>query len=257
MNSVMLGWFAACLLFCGMLVMLEIGRRIGARAFAADKEAKNGVGPVEGAVFALLGLLVAFTFSGALSRFDERRGWIVDEANAVSTAWLRIDLVPADLQAPLRDRLRAYVDARLAGYARLHAESHPEAVFADAERLGSELWSAAAAAVRPPAMPAAATLLVPALNDVFDLAAVRAAAITRHPPTVVYTMLFTLALTAALFAGYGMGICQRRRWLHTIGFALVICSTVGVTLDVEHPRQGLIRIDGFDQTLAQVRAAMR
>lgn len=237
--------------------MLEIGRRLGARAFAVDKEAKNGVGPIEGAVFALLGLLVAFTFSGALSRFDERRGWIVDEANAAATAWLRIDLVPEDRRAPMRDCLRSYVDARLAGYARLHAESYPEAVFEDAERLGGELWRAATAAVQPPAMPAAATLLVPALNDVFDLASVRAAAVTRHPPTVVYTMLFTLALTAALFAGYGMGICQRRRWLHTIGFALVVSSTVGVTLDVEHPRQGLIRIDGFDQTLAQVRASMR
>lgn len=257
MNSAMLGWLAASSLFGGMLVMLEVGRRFGARAFATDSEAKGGTGPIEGAVFALLGLLVAFTFSGALGRFEERRGWILDESNAVGTAWLRVDLVPEPHRESLRAGLRAYVDARLDGYAKRAADPDAEGEFAEAERVGGELWKAAIAAVQPPAMPAAATLLLPALNEAFDVAAVRTQATRRHPPRIVYVMLFLLALAGALFAGYGMGVCKRRRWLHTVGFSLVICGTVGVTLDVEYPRQGLIRVDAFDRTLADVRAGWK
>lgn len=253
----MLGWLAASTLFGGMLVMLEVGRRFGARAFAADSEAKNGTGPIEAAVFALLGLLMAFTFSGALGRYEERRGWILDEANAVGTAWLRVDLVPEAQREPLRAGLRAYVDARLEGYARRAADPDVEGEFAAAERVGADLWRAAVAAVQPPSMPAAATLLLPALNEAFDIAAARTMATRRHPPRIVHALLFLLALSGALFAGYGMGLCKRRRWLHTIGFSLVICGTVGVTLDIEYPRQGLIRLDAFDKTLADVRAGMK
>ena len=124
--------------------------------------------------------------------------------------------------------------------------------------LGATIWKTAVAATKSQAAPTAAmTLLMGALNDVFDVAAVRVRAARSHPPQIVYGMLYLLALTAALFAGYGMGVCKRRRWLHSIGFAIVIAGTVGVTLDIEHPRQGLIRIDPFDQVLADVRAGMR
>ena len=79
-------------LFLGLLLMMEAGRRLGVRRLAADPEgARAGIGAVEGAVFALLGLLIAFTFSGAASRFDDRRHLVAEEANAIGTAWLRID----------------------------------------------------------------------------------------------------------------------------------------------------------------------
>jgi hypothetical protein len=83
-------------LFLGMLLLLETGRRLGVRRLASDPEgARAGTGTVEGAVFALLGLLVAFTFSGAASRFDQRRDLIVEETNDIGTAYLRLDLLPA------------------------------------------------------------------------------------------------------------------------------------------------------------------
>jgi hypothetical protein len=104
-------------LFASLLACLEIGRRIGVRRAAQEGEAaRAGAGVVEGAVFALLGLLIAFTFSGAASRFDHRRTLIVEEANAIGTAYLRLDLLPAAAQEELRESFRRYVDARLAVY---------------------------------------------------------------------------------------------------------------------------------------------
>ena len=107
-------------LFVGMVLLLEIGRRIGVRRIADDPEgAQVGIGAVNGAVFALLGLLIAFTFSGAATRFDERRNLIVQETNDIGTAYLRLDLLPPIAQPALRDLFRKYLDARLEIYRKL------------------------------------------------------------------------------------------------------------------------------------------
>jgi hypothetical protein len=101
-------------LFIGMLVFTEAGRRLGLRRLARGSEAAPaGFGVVEGAIFALMGLLIAFTFSGAASRFDTRRHLVVEEANAIGTAYLRLDLLPASTQTALRESFRQYVEARL------------------------------------------------------------------------------------------------------------------------------------------------
>ena len=78
--------------------------------------ARAGAGVVDGAVFGLLGLLVAFTFSGAATRFDARRQLVVEEANAIGAAYLRLDVLPAAAQPALRARFREYLDSRLAAY---------------------------------------------------------------------------------------------------------------------------------------------
>src|SRR5262245_16132661 len=90
-------------LFIGMLLLLETGRRLSLRQLAQEGAAERaGFGVIEGAVFALLGLLIAFTFSGAAARFDTRRQLVVEEANAIGTAYLRLDLLPATAQPQLR-----------------------------------------------------------------------------------------------------------------------------------------------------------
>src|SRR4051794_33487698 len=86
-------------LFVGMLVLLEAGKRAGARRHAVDPDGAHlGTNAIDGAIYALLGLLIAFTFSGAASRFDERRALIVQEGNDIGTAYLRLDLLPATAQ---------------------------------------------------------------------------------------------------------------------------------------------------------------
>src|SRR5262245_44178355 len=104
----------------GMLLLFEIGRRIGLRRRAKTTAgAVAGSGVIEGAVFALFGLLVAFTFSGAAARFDTRRQLIVEETNAIGTAYLRLDLLPVDAQLTLRERFRQYLAARLEEHRKL------------------------------------------------------------------------------------------------------------------------------------------
>src|SRR5215217_1779687 len=108
----------AASLFVGMLLCLGIGRWLGLRRLARRGDA-SGFGAAEGAIFALFGLLIAFTFSGAAARFDLRRAQIADEANAIGTAYLRVDLLPLADQADVRRMFRDYVDSRLAVYRKM------------------------------------------------------------------------------------------------------------------------------------------
>jgi len=245
-------------LFVGMLLLLEFGRRIGIRRLARDAEgARAGLGTVEGAIFALLGLLIAFTFSGAAARFDVRRQLIVEETNAVGTAYLRIDLLPPDAQPALRETFRRYVDSRLDVYAKVPDMEAVKEQLARSNEVQGELWTQAVAACRGSNSQPATMLLLPAINQMIDITTTRTMAAQIHPPTIVFAMLAALALVGALLAGYGMAGGKSRSWIHMLGFAAIMALTVYVILDIEYPRLGWIRVDAFDQALVDLRQSMK
>jgi hypothetical protein len=259
MHEIVIALILALGLFAGMLILLEVGRRLGARRLTSDPEgARAGTGTVEGAVFALLGLLIAFTFTGAASRFDARRDLIVQETNAIGTAWLRLDLLPASAQPAIRENFRQYVDSRLATYRKLPDVAAAKAEFARSIRLQGEIWTQAVAAGRLDGAPPPATmLLLPALNEMIDITTTRAMATQMHPHPAIYGMLVGLALASALLAGYAMAGGKSRSWLHIIGFPAVVAVAVYLIIDLEFPRLGLVRVDAFDQALVELRASMK
>jgi hypothetical protein len=243
-------------LFVGMLVLQEAGRRIGARRLARDPEGIRG-GAIEGAVFALLGLLIAFTFAGAASRFDDRRHLVIEEANMIGTAWLRIDVLPANAQPALRELFRRYLDSRLETYRKLPDIEAAKLELARSASLQSDIWTAAVAASRTSDTTAASMLLLPALNQMIDITTTRTKATEIHPPPIIFVMLGAVSLTSALVAGYGMAGGKARSWIHTVAFASVVAATVYVIFDIEYPRIGLIRVDAIDQVLVDLRRSMK
>jgi len=245
-------------LFLGMMLFLEIGRRLGLRRLQDDSSAAaEGIGAVDGAVFAVLGLLIAFTFSGATARFDARRQLIVEETNNIGTAYLRLDVLPADLQPALRESFRHYLDSRIETYRKIPDVAAVRESLARGNDLQREIWRQAVEAVRADGAPPTATmLLLPALNAMIDIATTRTMAAHMHPPRVVFVMLFGLALAASLLAGYGMTGSKVRSRFHMLGFALVMAIAVFVILDIEYPRLGWIRVDAFDQALVDLRESM-
>lgn len=250
-HYVLLGLSLTAGVFVGMVLLLELGRRIG-----RWRAAGAGVGVVDGAVFALLGLLIAFTFSGAASRWDTRRQLIVEEANAIGTAYLRLDVLPPEAQPALREKFRQYVDARLAVYRSLPDVSAAKVELARAAKLQGEIWGQAVAACRSEGSQPARMLVLPALNAMIDITTTRTVTAQTHPPSIIYAMLIALMLASSLLAGYSMAGGERN-WVHMLGLAAIMALALYVILDLEFPRLGFIRLDAYDQLLVDVRESMR
>jgi hypothetical protein len=257
-DPIVIGGAVAVAIFAGVLVLLILGRHIGQRAIARGVAPSPNIGSLEAAVFALLGLLIAFTFSGALTRFDLRRAQAVDEANAIGTAYLRVDLVPPSAQPALRQAFRSYVDARIATYRSLPDIAAAKRELARSYQLQNEIWAQAVAASRSPESRAETELLLlPAVNQMFDIATVRVTATQIHPPLLIYMMLVGLAFVSALLSGYQSASEKGPDWVHKIAFAAIVALTVYVILDIEYPRLGFVRLDAIDELLVNARAAMK
>jgi hypothetical protein len=258
MDQAITAWPVAVTLLVGMLVCLEFGRYLGVRRLSSDPQgAMSGLGAAQGAMFSLYGLLLAFTFSGAAGRYDARKQLIVEEANAIGTAYLRLDLLPIETQPAMRAQFRNYVDSRLAVYRAFSDLAAVKIELSRSERLQKDIWAeAVAASAKLGGHPDGGKLLLPALNEMIDITATRLMAARMHPPIIIYVLLLVLALICSILAGYGMSGRRNRSVLHTIAFALVTVISVYVVLDLEYPRSGLIRIEAFDQVLADVRNSM-
>jgi len=258
MNLTLIAFLFAIFLFIGMLVAFEVGRRFGLARLARDPEGlAKGTGAAEGAVFGLLGLILAFSFSGAATRFEERRHLITEEANAIGTAYLRLDLLPANAQPELRRLFREYLDVRSTIYKNSHEDTATRSKLQATAKLQADIWQKAVAASRSDGASADATkLLLPALNQMIDITTTRVTATENHPPNIVYVLLVGLSLIGALLVGYAMSANKGRSWLHATAFAAVISLASYVIIDLEFPRLGLIRIDAADKVLVDLRKSL-
>lgn len=245
-------------LLLGMLFLLEVGRRIGLRRMAVDSEgARAGIGTVEGALLALLGLLIAFSFSGAAARYDARRQQIIDEANDIGSAYMLVDLLPPEAQPPLRDKFRQYVDSRLEAYRRMPDLAGALAEFERSKTLQNDIWARAVTATRDSGYQPVAMQILPAIGKMINISTQRTAALQMHPPTIIFVMLAGLMLVGSLLAGYGMASTKSRNWTHTVAFAVILALTFYVIRDLEFPRlPGLVGLNDFDNVLVDLRKSM-
>ena len=241
-----------------MYGMLELGLRIG-KTHLRNRRGKilDTLGVIDGPIFALFGLLIAFTFSSALTRFDERRKLIVDEANDIGTAYLRLDLLPVVDQEPLRNLFRNYIDSRIKTYELIPDMKAALGEYERTQILQTEIWNQATQSVAKSPTTLSGMQLLPALNSMIDITNTRTAVLQFHPPIVIYGMLLVMALVSALLVGYQMATFEKRSWLHIVLFIISITLTCYVILDIEYPRMGLIRVDAVDGVLRDVREGIR
>jgi hypothetical protein len=244
-------------LFVGMWLFYELGRWEGRRELKRDPERFKGAsGVVEAAVFGLLGLLLAFSFSGAAGRLDTRRQQITQEANAVGTSWLRLDLLPESHQPGLRQLFRDYLDTRIEVFQKLPDLEAALGALDRANKLQGDIWTQAIAACRASPSPPATMLLLPALNEMIDITTTRTEMAKTHLPAVIFALLCAMALLGSLLVGYGTAD-RPRRLVYTFAFIAGITVTIFVILDLEYPRAGWIRLHHADQVLVELRRSMQ
>lgn len=255
MSLILLCALAALGLLVGVLICLRVGWRLGRKRLAElGDDGQAGLGALEGSVYGLMGLLIAFTFTGAAGRFQERRLLVTEHVNAAGTAWLRTDLLDDPIKAEVRAHLREYIDTLLVIGANAGDTELRVAKVAELGVLQDRMWQKLIVATRATAVPAVAVL--PPFNELFDMTTVRLQTAHQHPPAAIYLMLGLLVLVSALFSGIGMAKAQRQSWLHLGGFSAVLALSIYLILDLEYPRLGLIRVTSSDQALVELRATM-
>jgi hypothetical protein len=254
---VVLPILVVCGLFAAVLLSIEVGYRVGIRRRSRMPQGHNPVYPtVESSVFALMGLLIAFTFYGAGSRFDARRNLIVREANAIGTTYLRLDLLPPETQPELRQEFRTYVQSRLDVYRNIANSKTLDAVLDQSSAQQRSVWNKTVDAAKGSG-PAEKSLVLTTLNQMIDITTEQSAALITHPPLAVFAMLALMVSASSALVGYTMSVFEIRDWASTLIFALSISMALYVILDYEFPRVGFIRIDPVDQVLVETLKHMK
>jgi zinc transporter ZupT len=223
-----------------LFASLEVGFRAGRRTIAdSDARAAGQIGSIQGAILGLLGLLLAFSFSAAGTRFLERQDLIVTEANAIGTAYLRADLLDEDHRAELRSALKRYTEHRIELSRRvalgITADDHEEI-----SRQHARIWSAASRGVN--VRPEFVMAVLPPVNEVIDTHSLRIAAGKKHVPALVLGLLIASSALAIGIIGYGCGTGGKRRAPLTASLALLVGAALWITIDLDHPRAGLLRL---------------
>ena len=233
------GWIYAISLVL-LVAAAEFGRATGRRIRRHGGAAPPALGIMESACLGLLALMIGFSFSMALTRFDTRRAAVLDEANAIGTAALRAQLLPEPRAQASADLLTQYARARLAlGRAGYDASARANAVVRSLD-LQNRLWreAVAASATDPRSVPIG--LYVQALNDMIDMHEKRLTALRNHVPETAILLLYLIALTATGFTGYGAGLSGDGERSSKLVMILLIATVLILVIDLDRPYRGTI-----------------
>jgi hypothetical protein len=201
------------------------------------------------AVLGLLALLLGFTFSLSLTRYDERRALVVQEANAIDVAWLRTQLLDEPYRSELSSALKQYTDARVAWSEVDFGD------FAPTLALKEKVWKAVEHLSRGGASPIVVRQVVDPLNEAFDTQAARTAERAARIPGPVLLILVLYATLSMMLLGYITAIDGPRKMVAMVLLLLLLTLAFSVILDLDSPRHGWIQVP--QQALMDVRASMR
>lgn len=242
------------LLFPAILLCLELGHRLSARGMPGhESDMPPGFSVIDGSVFSLLGLLLAFSFSAAGSRFEQRRQLVVGEAAAIRDTFIRVDILPTAARDRLHTLIVDYANVRRAYNQDLHDHADPERLYKASVSAQQGIWQAAIDLSRQPKLASDMRLLViPALSLMFKTAEDRHVAAMSREPALIYGLLTVLSLLGGVLAGRLLTGPRGPQRAHRIIFASIIAATVFVICDLDNPRVGLIRVDYVDRMFEDV-----
>lgn len=233
--------FGASILF--FLLGDEIGFRLGRRKRpTVDEDARSQIITIQGAMLGLLALLLGFTFSMAMSRFELRKQQVLEESNAIGTTYLRAQLMPEPPRKEVSNLLRQYVDVRLQFYQAGMDVQKLRGAKEQTERLQLQLWSWASAWADKDPRAVTAGLFLQSLNETIDLHSKGLTALENHVPEIILVLLYFVALVAIGLIGYGCGLAGRRNFMVTMVASLLIAAVILVIIDLDRPRRGLIKV---------------
>ena len=230
-------------LLIALIAALEVGRRLGLKARPGlDDAARSQASSLQNAIVGMLALLLAFSLSMAISRYETRRQLVLEEANAIGTTYLRAKLLPAPYAIEAASLLRRYVANRLEFFDAGIDQQRLRVDNEQAAQLQQRLWSIATSTSAQDNRAIPTGLFVQALNDTIDLQSTRLAAFQNRVPETVIWLLLGVAVATLGVVGYNNGLGNRRHAFGALTLVVLITIIIWVIIDLDRPRRGLILV---------------
>lgn len=245
-------------LLVALLCAIETGFRIGRKLPFEDWDnISSAFFSISGATLALLGLLLAFSFSMGVARYEARKVAVLKEANAISAAWSRADLLLTEQSTAVKNLLRDYVQSRLQYHDSVAESATSESLINSAQDIQARIWAVASVMsnYREPPQATYFSAMTAAVIDMGTARSERRYAIENQVPSSVIALLVLITLQAAAMAGFAFGANQRRLRLALFGFPLLLSLVIYTILDLDRPTRGWILVD--QTPMLALQASMR
>jgi len=237
-------WVIVAMLLCVMIVTGEIAYFAGYRWSSRAVEAGKGhFSAVQGSLLGLIALLLSFTFNMSAQRYETRRQLTLEEANTLNAVYLRSDMLPAPQRAEFKGILRQYVDGRVDPLQNHPTTVEMEQAVAQSEKLYAQMWTMAKSMAQQNNPPKGADNLVNILIEASSSNSRRISAFISRVPDTILWMLLASALVGVGVISYSAGLGKHRAIAARIFLSFLICGTIYVLLDLDHPGRGLVKID--------------
>ena len=233
----------------GLLIAILAANELGYRGGRwwqknTDEEIKGQTVAITASVLGLLALLLGFTYNMSVQRYDSRAAAMLDEANAIGTAFLRISLIPDQYQQQARQLFAVYAQERVAsGQLTIVDETDRQTMLKREADTLEAIWRLAIAAADTDPRPVTAGLFIQSLNDMIDARDKRHAVLERSVPPIVFYLLFTVVVLSCGFLGYGSGLSGRRANIATLLLTSIIVAVMFILIDLDRPRRGYIQVN--------------
>jgi hypothetical protein len=228
--------------FALMMGATEVGFRLGRKSEAkASDKTKAAVEIVEAAILGILALLLGFTMSMSVSRFEARKQLVLTEANAIGTAYLRAELLPPPEGSEISKLLRQYIDVRVEYGTTRNDPTRLDSLRAQSAELQTQFWGRAVAYEQKDPNPVRVGLLLESLNQAIDLESARRTAFQNHVPESVIYVNGIVGILATMLVGYTFGLHGKRQIFSMCVLALAIALVISLIIDLDRPRSGFVR----------------
>ncbi|MBX9806349.1 MAG: hypothetical protein K2X95_00975 [Flavobacteriaceae bacterium] len=228
--------YIVIILFFSMITTVWIGHKFGLKK--TKSEATNT--ELSSSLLGLLALLMAFTFGMAGSRYENRKATIIDEANCIGTAILRADIYPDSLKNAYKKDFESYLNSRITYFTSDRNEEIINASLKESAEISAKLWKRASFYAKDKDYFIQSNMMLPALNDMFDIASkTNTVYVSKVPETIVYLLLL-FSVIISFYIGYNSGLEKKLGKKYILGFCFLTCIVIYVTLDIDRPRRGLI-----------------
>lgn len=227
------------ILFFSMLIAIWIGYKTGLKK--TKSETKNS--EISSSLLGLLALILGFTFAMAGSRYENRKNNLIDEANCIGTAILRADIYPDSLKNEFKKDFDSYLNSRKDYYTLDRDEAMLNVSLKQSAVASDKLWNRAAFYAKDKDFFIQSNMMLPALNAMFDSASKSNMVLnSKVPETIIYLSL-VFSIIISFFVGYNSGLEKNLTKKFILGFCFLICVVIFITLDLDRPRRGLIKLD--------------